>query len=124
VLERIVAQHGTVNVLVNNAGIGGSQQVIDRESLSDWNSVVAVNQTGVFLGMREVIPLMRRAGGGSIINFSSIWGIAAVCGCGGLPCDQGGRPTPDKKCGGDVCHRRHPRQFDPPGHCRDPHGSG
>jgi NAD(P)-dependent dehydrogenase (short-subunit alcohol dehydrogenase family) len=89
VLERVVSQHGTVNVLVNNAGIGGSQQVIDRESLSDWNRVVAVNQTGVFLGMREVIPLMRRAGGGSIINFSSIWGIAAVAGAAAYHATKG-----------------------------------
>jgi len=46
VVAGIIASHGSVDILVNNAGIGGSQAVIDRESLADWNRVVAVNQTG------------------------------------------------------------------------------
>ena len=49
-------------------------------SLAAWTKVIAVNQTGVFLGMREVIPAMRRQKAGSIINISSIWGSAAVPG--------------------------------------------
>jgi NAD(P)-dependent dehydrogenase (short-subunit alcohol dehydrogenase family) len=85
----ILAQHSAIHVLVNNAGIGGSQRVIDQESLQDWSRVVAVNQTGVFLGMREVIPSMRAAGGGSIINFSSIWGITAVAGAAAYHATKG-----------------------------------
>jgi 3alpha(or 20beta)-hydroxysteroid dehydrogenase len=72
-------QHGRLDVLVNNAAIATHHGVIDLD-LETWNEVIAVTQTGVFLGMRAVIPLMRRGGGGSIINFSSIWGSTAVPG--------------------------------------------
>jgi NAD(P)-dependent dehydrogenase (short-subunit alcohol dehydrogenase family) len=66
-------------VLVNNAGIvtlSGVADVADDE----WNEAVAVNQTGVFLGMRAVTHSMRRNGGGSIVNISSIYGVNAVPG--------------------------------------------
>ena len=89
VVAGIIASHGSVDILVNNAGIGGSQAVIDRESLVDWNRVVAVNQTGVFLGMREVIPHMRTRRRGSIVNFSSIWGISAVAGAAAYHATKG-----------------------------------
>lgn len=78
-IAEILAVHGRIDVLVNNAGIIVYDSVHDL-SLADWNKVIAVNQTGVFLGMREVIPAMRSQKAGSIINVSSIWGIAAVAG--------------------------------------------
>ena len=78
-VARILAKEGRIDVLVNNAGIIAYESVHDL-SLESWNKVVAVNQTGVFLGMREVIPAMRAQKSGSIINVSSIWGIAAVAG--------------------------------------------
>ncbi|MQT14896.1 SDR family NAD(P)-dependent oxidoreductase [Segnochrobactrum spirostomi] len=78
-IGEILAKHGRIDVLVNNAGIIVYDSVHDL-SLADWNKVIAVNQTGVFLGMREVIPAMRTQKAGSIINVSSIWGIAAVAG--------------------------------------------
>lgn len=77
-VDRIVTDHGAVDVLVNNAGIGGSQLPLADENQADWDRVIAVNQTGVFLGMRAVLPSMRGRKSGSIINFSSIWGIAGV----------------------------------------------
>jgi NAD(P)-dependent dehydrogenase (short-subunit alcohol dehydrogenase family) len=70
---------GGVDVLVNNAGII-TYDLPHEVSLADWNRVVSVNQTGTWLGMREVIPSMLERGGGSIINVSSIWGNAAVAG--------------------------------------------
>jgi NAD(P)-dependent dehydrogenase (short-subunit alcohol dehydrogenase family) len=70
---------GGVDVLVNNAGII-TYDLPHEVTLLDWNRVVAVNQTGAWLGMREVIPSMLRRGSGSIINVSSIWGNAAVAG--------------------------------------------
>jgi NAD(P)-dependent dehydrogenase (short-subunit alcohol dehydrogenase family) len=79
-ISSITAQHGSVDILVNNAGIGGSQLPIADETLESWDRVVAVNQTGVFLGMRAVLPSMRAQKSGSIINVSSIWGVAAVPG--------------------------------------------
>ena len=79
-VEEVVARHSAIDILVNNAGIGGSQLPVADENLEDWNRVIAVNQTGVFLGMRAVLPIMRAKGSGSIINVSSIWGVAAVSG--------------------------------------------
>ena len=69
--------YGKLDVLVNNAGIVSMAGVVDEEE-KDWNNVIAVNQTGVWLGMKHAIPAMRRAKGGSIINTSSIWGIVGA----------------------------------------------
>jgi NAD(P)-dependent dehydrogenase (short-subunit alcohol dehydrogenase family) len=51
-----------------------------EENEADWATTVAVNQTGVFLGMKHAVPSMRCAGGGSIINICSIWGVSGVAG--------------------------------------------
>ena len=78
-VAEVLERHGRIDVLVNNAGII-EYDPVDALSLEAWNRVVAVNQTGVFLGMRDVIPHMLTQGAGSIINVSSIWGNAAVGG--------------------------------------------
>ena len=62
---------GKLDILVNNAAIIGLEGIMET-SIELWNRVIAVNQTGTFLGMRAAIPAMRRAGGGSIINISSV----------------------------------------------------
>jgi 3alpha(or 20beta)-hydroxysteroid dehydrogenase len=62
-----------LDVLVNNAAILGKSSLLDC-SLEEWRAVIDVNQTGVFLGIQSVAPLMRRGGGGSIINISSVAG--------------------------------------------------
>ncbi|MCY4086305.1 MAG: glucose 1-dehydrogenase [Actinomycetia bacterium] len=80
VVDGVVAAKGAVDVLVNNAGFVGSYEPIDSIPLDDWNRIVAVNQTGVFYGMRTVIPVMKKAGRGSIINVSSIWGVVGAPG--------------------------------------------
>ncbi|MCX4098500.1 glucose 1-dehydrogenase [Nocardia sp. alder85J] len=69
-----VATYGRLNVLVNNAGIinGGPLQKFDLEK---WRRIIDVNLTGTFLGMRAVVDAMTAAGGGSIINVSSIEGL-------------------------------------------------
>ena len=64
---------GALHVLVNNAGIGRLEDV-GAETVEGWSQVIAINQTGVWLGMRAAIPAMLRAGGGSIVNVSSIYG--------------------------------------------------
>ena len=70
-------QFGKVDVLVNNAAIV-LRKTIEETTSDDWDNIMAVNAKGVFLGTRAVIPAMRRAGGGSIINISSISGLVAV----------------------------------------------
>ena len=79
--ERLVrkaeALWGGVDTLVNNAAII-SYQAVHEIKLDDWNRSIAVNLTGPMLGMRSVIPLMRKQGGGSIINITSSWAIVAV----------------------------------------------
>ena len=71
-------QHfGKLDVLVNNAGIGGAGRLEDTK-LEDWNRVMDVNATGVFLGTKAAIPALRRAGGGSIVNISSQLGLVGM----------------------------------------------
>ena len=77
---RRLADHGRLDVLVNNAGIGTLADV-EQETVEGWDQLTAINQRGVWLGMRAAVPEFRKVGGGSIINLSSIFG--AVGGFGG-----------------------------------------
>ncbi len=80
-VESTVAQFGKLDVLVNNAGIGSTRgpdgQRVSIENLTEaqWDRVMDVNAKGVFLGTKYAIPEMRKVGGGSIINISSIAGL-------------------------------------------------
>ncbi|MBM9466110.1 SDR family NAD(P)-dependent oxidoreductase [Nakamurella leprariae] len=78
-VEQVVADHGAVDILVNNAGVA-DYDVVHETSLQAWERVIDIDQTGVFLGMKAVIPSMQRTGGGSIVNISSIVGAVAVPG--------------------------------------------
>lgn len=68
---------GPANVLVNNAGILGAMATTTDITEAEYMTVIAVNQHSVFLGMHAVIPSILRAGGGSIVNISSIAGLVA-----------------------------------------------
>jgi 3alpha(or 20beta)-hydroxysteroid dehydrogenase len=68
------ARFGRLDVLVNNAGVLHIA-ALDETALADFERVVRVNQTGTFLGMRAAVAPMRRAGGGAIVNVSSIDGL-------------------------------------------------
>lgn len=64
---------GRVDILVNNAGVSGSDpDLLNRDV---WDQQMSINATGTFLGMRTIVPLMQKSGGGAIINLSSISGI-------------------------------------------------
>ena len=70
-----VERYGRLDVLINNAAITIPRVPIEERTVADWDRVMAVNARGVFLGTKHAIPAMRRAGGGSIVNISSIAGI-------------------------------------------------
>ncbi|MCR2813173.1 SDR family oxidoreductase [Microbacterium sp. zg.Y1090] len=69
-----VDRFGGLDVLVNNAGIANAAP-IEHYSTAKWDAVIAVNLTGTFLGCRAVVPVMAAAGGGSIVNISSVEGL-------------------------------------------------
>ncbi len=78
-VDTIVRKHGRLDVLINNAGIIAYEPLHELE-IDAWMKMIAVDQTGVFLGMREAVRTMRGRKSGSIVNISSIWGTAAVAG--------------------------------------------
>ncbi|MGC2032165.1 MAG: glucose 1-dehydrogenase [Steroidobacteraceae bacterium] len=84
VLQKGQERFGTVNVLVNNAGILGTLAATTDMPEAEFLRVCAVNQTGVFLGMQTVLPGMIKVGGGSIVNISSIAGLVAIYGAPNL----------------------------------------
>jgi len=69
-----VSQGGGLQLLVNNAGIGGPAAPVGEYPLDGWQNVMNVNLNGVFYGMRYAIPEMVKAGGGAIVNMASILG--------------------------------------------------
>ena len=77
VVGEIVEAEGRLDVLVNNAGIFKIARALDT-SLDDWNQIISINQTGVFLGIRECGRVMKEQGSGSIINISSVAGLGGV----------------------------------------------
>lgn len=101
-MARVAEEHGGLHVLVNAAGIE-IEKTIEQTSLDEWNRIFAINVTGTFLTSKHALPLMRQAGGGSIINFGSYDGfiadpsLAAYCATKGavhaltraMACDHG-----------------------------------
>jgi NAD(P)-dependent dehydrogenase (short-subunit alcohol dehydrogenase family) len=69
---------GKIDILVNNAGISGASKPTDELTEEEWDRVMAVNVKGVFFCTKHIISYMRKAGGGSIINLSSIYGIISA----------------------------------------------
>ncbi len=78
-LETTLSRFGRLDVLVNNAGVALAADV-EHTSLEQWRWVMSINLDGVFLGTKVAIEAMKKTGGGSIINLSSIAGIIGVPG--------------------------------------------
>lgn len=75
VVERVAREFGAIHILFNNAGIIRRASVVEL-SEEDWDRVMAVNVKSIFLMSKQVIPVMAKLGGGSIINMASGWGLA------------------------------------------------
>ncbi|MFF2888711.1 SDR family NAD(P)-dependent oxidoreductase [Paenibacillus sp. NPDC057967] len=88
VVAEAVSKYGKIDVLVNNAGISMAVGLLDT-SMDQWNRVMNINVTSVFLGMKHVIPHMISGGGGSIINISSIAGLTGSSGAGAYTASKG-----------------------------------
>jgi 3-oxoacyl-[acyl-carrier protein] reductase len=73
-VDRALAQTGRIDVLVNNAGIAGAAAPLEDQTEEEWNRVIAVNMTGVFLCTRAILPHMRERRYGRIVNIASIAG--------------------------------------------------
>jgi len=78
VLGEVARRFGRLDIVVNNAGIAGPNKPTDQLTESEWDAVQAVNVKGVFFFTKHAIPHLRRAGGGSIINLSSIYGLVSA----------------------------------------------
>jgi NAD(P)-dependent dehydrogenase (short-subunit alcohol dehydrogenase family) len=88
-VEAAMEEHGNLDVIVNNVGVAieGSAGGMSEE---DWNRVLDVNLSGVWRGMRLAIPLMLEAGGGSIVNVSSVQSLVGFVGWAGYAASKGG----------------------------------
>ncbi len=78
VFDEVARAFGGIDVLVNNAGISGTDKPTHELTEEEWDEVMAVNEKGVFFCTKHAIPYMQEAGGGSIINLSSIYGIVSA----------------------------------------------
>ena len=92
VVAAIAQRFGRLDVLVNNAGIAIAKN-IEETTLAEWQRTMAVNLDGVFLGCQEGVKLMKKSGGGSIINLSSIDGIIGEADLAAYCASKGGVRT-------------------------------
>lgn len=74
-MGEIAAVFGGIHVLVNNAGIAGTSKPTHETTVEEWDAVQNVNVKGVFLCTKHAVPYIKKSGGGSIINLSSIYGL-------------------------------------------------
>ena len=79
-MQRAVAAYGRLDVVFNNAGLGGAIGSLEETSVEDWDRTQAVLLRGVFLGIKHAIPHLRAAGGGSIISTASVAGLRGGAG--------------------------------------------
>lgn len=72
---KAVEEFGSLDILVNNAGMGDLKTIEDT-TIEEWNRTVAIDQTGVFLGLKTAAPHLKKSGNGAVINISSIFGTS------------------------------------------------
>ena len=82
VVARAAGAMGGLSILINNAGIGGRLLWAEQDTLENWRKVQAINLESVMLGCKHAMPHLRASGAGSIVNISSVAGLAAAPGMG------------------------------------------
>jgi NAD(P)-dependent dehydrogenase (short-subunit alcohol dehydrogenase family) len=90
VVRATLDRHGRIDVLVNSAGVGDGGEPFLEATYDAWRRILAINLDGTFLGMKAVAPSMAAAGGGSIINLSSILGKVGLPGASAYCASKGG----------------------------------
>jgi NAD(P)-dependent dehydrogenase (short-subunit alcohol dehydrogenase family) len=80
VVRQTIAKFGKIDILINNAGITGKTLPLAEMTVEEWNRVMEVNALSNFLGIKHVVPEMKKVGGGSIVNISSIAGLNGMAG--------------------------------------------
>ncbi len=88
-VKLVTERHGRLDVLVNNAGIQIARPSFDEVTLDDWERVMAVNATGVFLGAKAASPVMKQQRSGSVVNISSISGMVGISASAGYAASKG-----------------------------------
>jgi NAD(P)-dependent dehydrogenase (short-subunit alcohol dehydrogenase family) len=88
VVDETVQQFGKIDILVNNAGVSNATPFMDL-TVEGWEKTMSINVTSIFLGQKYVIPHMIEAGGGSIVNISSIAGLTGGSGAGPYTASKG-----------------------------------
>ncbi len=101
VIDQAVAAYDKIDILINNAGIVISKPN-ETTAVEDWDLTMAVNSTGVFLGCKTVVPAMEKAGGGSIVNISSIYGIIGAPNAAAYQASKGAVRMLTKSCAVDY----------------------
>ena len=84
-----VSLFGKLDIVVNNAGVGGDRGRLESTTVEAWDRIMDINAKGVFLGTKAAIPEMRKAGGGSIVNISSVYGLVGSGGSSAYHASKG-----------------------------------
>lgn len=91
VIKEVIRIYGKIDILVNNAAvIGNLETPFEERTVDEFNKVLNINLTSQFIGMKAVIPFMKKAKSGSIINISSIGGIVGSAGATAYTASKGG----------------------------------
>lgn len=118
-VQATISVFGRLDILVNNAGTGATYTV-EETTEEVWDAQMAVHAKGMFLGTKHAIPEMRQAGGGSVINVSSINGLIGSPTSAAYHAAKGAVRLFTKAAAIPVCQRQHTCQLYPPGVCHDP----